>query len=135
MLTDKAVQNLKPKAERYDVREANTPLLVRVSPDGVKRLYYFGRIQGVPTRRLIGRYAAPTSHPDGETSFSIKQAHAKCDEWKDHVAGGQDPQTVEARRRKHSVAEVIEEFIRLKVKHERSADKAARDLRNIAEWL
>ena len=58
-LTDKAVQNLKPKPTRYEIWEDNG-LGVRVTPSGKKSWVYMYRFEGRLRRLTLGRYPKTT---------------------------------------------------------------------------
>jgi integrase len=114
-LTDRAIKAAKPKARAYDMHDAVVPgLLVEVRPSGVKRLALLKRFPGSrnPTRRLIGQYGAVT----------LEQARASARRWLELLQAGIDPATeverarvVEARRRRHTFASVVERYIAIEV--------------------
>jgi integrase len=57
--TDKKIQNLKPKAQRYEEWEGNG-FGVRVTPRGVKSFVYLYRFEGKPRRLTLGTYPTMT---------------------------------------------------------------------------
>lgn len=57
--TERQVRNLKPKAERYEVREGNG-LGLRVAPSGRKSWIYLYRFNGKSRRMTLGVYPAMT---------------------------------------------------------------------------
>ncbi|MEY3014297.1 MAG: hypothetical protein RIT45_3032, partial [Pseudomonadota bacterium] len=72
--TDKQIQNLKPRASRYQVREASPhgfgTLAVRVSPNGGKSWAFLYTFDGRDRRMTLGRYPA----------VSVAEAHAAAGE-------------------------------------------------------
>ena len=57
--TDKKIQNLKPKAQRYEEWEGNG-FGVRVTPRGVKSFVYLYRFEGKARRLTLGTYPTMT---------------------------------------------------------------------------
>ena len=83
--TDTYVRNLKPKAERHEVREdlakGNGKLALRVSPNGHKAWQYVYTVDGRNRRMTLGAYPA----------MSIADAHAACGEAMRQRSTGIDP--------------------------------------------
>lgn len=58
-LTDASVRSAKPKADRYDLFDAQLRGFgVRVAPSGTKTWHVMRRVNGRMTRRTLGRYPA-----------------------------------------------------------------------------
>jgi integrase len=74
--TDKKIQNLKPKAQRYEEWEGNG-FGVRVTPRGVKSFVYLYRFEGKPRRLTLGTYPTMTladaHHAHGEAMKKLEQ--------------------------------------------------------------
>jgi integrase len=68
--TDKKIQNLKPKSQRYEEWEGNG-FGVRVTPRGVKSFVYLYRFEGKPRRLTLGTYPSITL-------ADAHQAHAEA---------------------------------------------------------
>ena len=88
MFTDRAVLNLKPKAERYEEREDNAhgngTLALRISPNGHKAWQYLYRFGGKKRRLTLGEYP----------KMSVKEAHAAYGEAMRKCELGVDPGAV-----------------------------------------
>jgi Arm DNA-binding domain len=89
-------------------------LLLEVRPAGIKRLALLKRFPGSrnPTRRLIGQYGAVT----------LEQALATARRWLELLQAGVDPATeaerarvIEARKRRHTFAHVVERYLAIEV--------------------
>ncbi|MFZ5447055.1 MAG: tyrosine-type recombinase/integrase [Thermodesulfobacteriota bacterium] len=103
--TDKKIQNLKPKAQRYEEWEGNG-FGVRVSPKGIKSFVFIYRFEGKPRRLTLGNY--PTM-----TLADAHEAHAKAVK---KLEKGIDPgaETVSERqeeRKAPTVAHLVEEYM------------------------
>lgn len=81
-LTDKAVQNLRPKPTRYEVWEDNG-LGVRVTPSGKKSWVYMYRFEGRLRRLTLGRYPQTT----------VAKAHSEHGMALEKLEKGIDPAT------------------------------------------
>jgi hypothetical protein len=56
-LTDKGIQSLKPRADRYDVRdEANKGFAIRVFPNAKRSWVFIYHYQGRKRRMTLGSY-------------------------------------------------------------------------------
>lgn len=105
--TDRRIQALKPRAERYEVFEDGRPGFgLRVSPSCRKSFVYLFRHEGRPRRMTLGTYPA----------LSLHDAHVKHAEAEALVKKGQDPgallvETRRAERHAETVAELIDEYL------------------------
>ncbi len=103
--TDKKIQNLKPKSQRYEEWEGNG-FGVRVTPRGVKSFVYLYRFDGKPRRLTLGTYP-------GMTLADAHQAHAEAVK---KLEQGIDPGAVTAAERREerkapTVAALVDEYI------------------------
>jgi len=103
--TDKKIQNLKPKAQRYEEWEGNG-FGVRVTPRGVKSFVYLYRFEGKARRLTLGTY--PT--------MTLADAHKAHAEAVKKLEQGIDPgiETVaerEEERKAPTVAALADEYI------------------------
>jgi integrase len=125
-LTDRLLKSLKPKAERYDVMDADTPGLgVRVS-DGRKTFILLTRFPGSnnPARRTLGEYDV----------MSLEEARDKAREWRRLIKNKVDPRDLEERKVKASFASVADEFVAyIRRQKLRSADVMEHNLRRLIE--
>ncbi|MBT7757171.1 MAG: DUF4102 domain-containing protein, partial [Rhodospirillaceae bacterium] len=59
-MTDRSIDALKPKSERFEVWEdGRTGLGLRVTPRGVRTFVFMYRFAGKARRMTLGRYAKP----------------------------------------------------------------------------
>ena len=105
--TDRQVAALKPKTDRYEVKEpGRTGLGVRVTPRGEKSWTFMYRIDRKQKRMTLGLYPA----------MSLSRAHRALAEAKDKLRNGIDPGAElagvrEAERNAESVADLAAEYI------------------------
>jgi integrase len=120
-LTDRAIQALKPKTERYEVMDHGPGFVrglgVRISEDGRKVFVLIKRLKrpdgtvSSPVRLRLGDYPA----------LSLAAARTRAAEWSDLIASGIDPREerkrieeerklAEIRQRANSFAAVAERF-------------------------
>ncbi len=105
--TDRQVAALKPKNERYEIREpGRTGLGVRVTPRGEKSWAFMYRFDRKQKRMTLGAYPA----------MSLSRAHRALAEAKDKLRNGIDPgaelaEAREAERNAETVAELAAEYI------------------------
>ena len=113
MLTDTALQNLKPKAALYKVTDRGG-MYVTVSPAGTATFRYDYRLNG-RRETLIGRY--------GSEGLSLARAREKCIDARRAVVEGQSP-SQDKQREKRSLAEAktFGEFTDRWAKEARMAD-------------
>lgn len=103
--TDKKIQNLKPKAQRYEEWEGNG-FGVRVTPRGVKSFVYLYRFEGKPRRLTLGTYPKMT----------LAEAHTAHGEAMKKLEKGIDPGAEavterEEERKAPTVAALIDEYM------------------------
>jgi len=103
--TDKKIQNLKPKSQRYEEWEGNG-FGVRVTPRGVKSFVYLYRFEGKPRRLTLGTYP-------GMTLADAHKAHAEAVK---KLEQGIDPGAVTVADRREerkapTVADLVDEYI------------------------
>ncbi len=105
--TDKAIQNLKPKENRYLVREMGRPGFgVRIFPSGVKSWVFVYTIDGRQRWMTLGAY------PD----MSLADAHAAHAQARQNFTNGNDPGAIkrlekDGIRQAPTVADLIEEYL------------------------
>ena len=87
--TDKKIQNLKPKAQRYEEWEGNG-FGVRVTPRGVKSFVYLYRFEGKPRRLTLGTYP----------NMTLADAHRAHAEAVKNLEQGIDPGAVTVAERR-----------------------------------
>ena len=88
-LTDRKLQSLKPKRQRYDLMDTDVPGFgVRVSEKGQRTFILIARYPGSsnPTRRALGKYPA----------ISLEKARRRARDWRDLVEKGVDPKAHDA---------------------------------------
>lgn len=103
--TDKKIQNLKPKAQRYEEWEGNG-FGVRVTPRGVKSFVYLYRFEGKPRRLTLGTYP----------SMTLADAHQAHAEAVKKLEQGIDPGAVTVAERREerkapTVAALADEYL------------------------
>ena len=110
--TDRFIQNLEVKPERYDVRETDG-FAVRVAPSGTKAWQFIYTFNAKKRRVTIGTYPG----------MSLKEAKEACTKMRDCLDRGVDPvewqeeqdrQTAEAKRKEEqtaTVAQLVDEYI------------------------
>ena len=103
--TDKKIQNLKPKAQRYEEWEGNG-FGVRVTPRGVKSFVYLYRFEGKPRRLTLGTYP----------SMTLADAHRAHAEAVKKLEQGIDPGTIAVAEKKEeaqapTVASLADEYL------------------------
>ncbi|OPL15809.1 MAG: integrase [delta proteobacterium MLS_D] len=103
-LTDKAVINLKPKGNRYEVLDRGG-LYVRVMPSGTKSWIYRYMIDGTARRMTLGRYPAVSL---AEAREKHAMAGRDVDRGVDPGAKAQERKT--KRREEYTFADMIEEY-------------------------
>jgi integrase len=143
-LTDRSLKSLKPASpgSRYDVMDADVRGFgVRVSDKGKRTFILVGRYPGAgkghPTRRAIGEYP----------SLSLEDARKKARLWRQIIKDGRDPALVEKeeaeqrrlgdlKKQKNTFGSVADDFIKLRVKGQRTAADTQRTIRRelIARW-
>jgi len=80
--TDKSIQTLRPKSDRYEAWEDNGKGFgIRVSSTGLKSWIFFYRFDGMNRRMTLGRYPAMT----------LAEAHTAHAKAKEHLVKGIDP--------------------------------------------
>ena len=105
--TDRQVAALKPKNERYEIREpGRTGLGVRVTPRGEKSWAFMYRFGGKQKRMTLGGYP----------EMSLSKAHKALADAKDKLRGGVDPgaeiaESREAERNAETMADLVDEYI------------------------
>lgn len=88
--TDRSIQNLKPKAERYIVwKDHGNGLGIRVSPKGKRTFIHMYRFNGKPRMASLGNY--PT--------LTLGEAHKKHGGSLELLSKGVDPANIEVRAR------------------------------------
>ena len=135
-LTDRKLQSLKPKRQRYDLMDTDVPGFgVRVSEKGQRTFILIARYPGSsnPTRRALGEYPA----------ISLEKARRRARDWRDLVEKGVDPKAHEAslkreelRKHQTTFAAVAEDFIERHVTGQRKARVTEREIRKelIGQW-
>ncbi|MEO5350913.1 MAG: tyrosine-type recombinase/integrase [Magnetococcus sp. YQC-3] len=110
--TDRFIQNLEVKPERYDVRETDG-FAVRVAPSGTKTWQFIYTFNAKKRRVTLGTYPG----------MSLKEAKDACGTLRDCLDRGVDPvewqeeqdrQTAEAKRKEEqtaTVAQLVDEYI------------------------
>ena len=103
--TDKKIQNLKPKAQRYEEWEGNG-FGVRITPKGIKSFVFVYRFEGKPRRLTLGNY--PTM-----SLADAHEAHAKAVK---KLAQGIDPGAMAVSERREerkapTVAGLVDEYM------------------------
>lgn len=103
--TDKKIQNLKPRAQRYEEWEGNG-FGVRVTPRGVKSFVYLYRFDGKPRRLTLGTYPSMTL-------ADAHKAHAEAVKKREQ---GIDPGAATAADRREerkapTIAGLVEEYL------------------------
>ena len=124
--TDRGIQALKPKAERYEAWEGGrTGLGVRVAPSGRKSFVYMYRFNGKPRRMTLGVYPRIGL-------ASARVLHAKAKQQRER---GIDPgaEHIAKRRAEHdaeTIRELVEEYLEKHARpNKRSAHADERTLR------
>ena len=107
-LTDFAIRNLRPTAERYEIWDSKvTGLGVRVSQTGTKTFVVLYRHRGHPKRLTLGRYPV----------LRLEDARRLANEALRSVAHGSDPQADKtAARDATTFQQALDQFIRLRCK-------------------
>ena len=135
-LTNRKLQSLKRKGNRYDVMDPEVPGFgVRVSETGRRTFVLVARYPGSPnpTRRALGEYPA----------LSLAEAREKAKTWRRWIEKGKDPRAEEERERRLELRKlettfgaVAEDFIQLHVKAQRRGRDSEREIRKelIAVW-
>jgi integrase len=105
--TDKKIQNLKPKSQRYEEWEGNG-FGVRVTPRGIKSFVYLYRFDGKPRRLTLGSYP----------NMTLADAHKAHAEALKKLEQGIDPGAVMVAKRQEervapTVADLADEYLRL----------------------
>jgi integrase len=130
--TDRTLRSLKPApaTKRYEVFDRSEPRFgVRVGDGREITFILYTRINGVPTRRKIGRYPG----------LSLADARARASAWIALIEAGQDPAVVEADRQaeekrrtqladERNFAAVFAAFKREKLSKERQGSQVAVDV-------
>lgn len=99
--TDRQVENLKPRLERFEIWEARG-LGLRISPSGRKSWVFMYRYHGRPRRMTIGTYP----------EVSVAEAHKRHGAALADIEKGIDPgAVVVAHRREERQAETIEDLV------------------------
>ncbi len=124
--TDRGIQALKPKAERYEIWEdGRTGLGVRVAPSGRKSFVYIYRFNGKPRRMTLGAYPR----------IGLADARVLHSKAKQQRERGIDPgaEHIARRRAEHdaeTVRDLIEEYLDKHARpNKRSAAEDERTLR------
>jgi len=105
--TDSSVKAIKPKAERFEVWEANGKGFgLRVGQSGKKSWIYLYRYEGKARRMTLGEYPG----------MSLAEAHKEHAKAKLKLSQGIDPGKEKVRgkmahRKAHSIAALVEEYI------------------------
>ena len=99
-LTREQIEDLKPKAKRYEVVDGGAPgLVLRVTPGGAKVWTFRHRVHGRPARYTIG------SWPE----WTPQMARAKARKLRVQVDEGEDPGLIKSRARDiKTVAELMD---------------------------
>ena len=128
-LTDRKIQSLKPRAQKYIERDPQVPGHgIRVSPNGHKGFVLNVRYPGFanPAPRALGDY--------GE--LTLEGSRAKARQWRTLIKKGIDPKVQEERERQAALRQqhtifggVAEDFIKLKLPTERKGREVERDIR------
>jgi integrase len=137
-LSDRVINAFKPASDGlpYDVRDANSPVTVRVRPSAAGQ---------APTKTfiLIARYDGPRSHPARRTlgrvgQITLEEARAKARRWLALIAQGINPAEEEKRaaaaaerRRINTVASVVADYIETETPKQRRGRNVARELRRV----
>ena len=104
-LTDKKVQNLKPKPQRYEIWEGNG-FGIRLTPGGIKSWVYMYRLKGKQRRLTLGRYPKMTVAEAHEAhGIAMRNVEKEIDPGTLMVLGN------EHRRKSPSVKELAEIYI------------------------
>lgn len=142
--TDKGIQALKARGNRYEVVEDGaTGLAVRVSPRGIKTFSFLYRHGGKPRRLTLGVYRDPAIELLGRSSdrdsrtlpyLSLADARIKLAEARKLRDGGIDPGGLTKRQRQderkaQTVAELIDAYVEKWAKANKKASSAAEDER------
>ncbi|MBF0371780.1 MAG: tyrosine-type recombinase/integrase [Magnetococcales bacterium] len=110
--TDRFIKNLKPKPERYDLREGDG-FGIRVAPSGTKTWQFVYKLKGRKRRVSLGVYPGM---PLKEARESYTALRGQLDRGVDPVEWQQDQESkaVEAKRKEEqtfTVADLVEEYI------------------------
>ena len=142
--TDKGIQALKARSDRYEiVEDGATGLAVRVSPRGVKTFSFLYRHGGKPRRLTLGVYRDHALEGLGRPSdrdarslpyLGLADARIKLAEARKLRDGGIDPggttkQQRQAERKAQTVAELIDAYVEKWAKANKKASSAAEDER------
>ena len=128
--TDRSIDALKPKADRFEVWEdGRTGLGLRVTPRGVRTFVFMYRFAGKARRMTLGRYAKPPA-----IGISLATARRMQGEAKEKLDAGIDPGVkVVAERQVARASETVQEVVDLYLEkwarpRKRSADEDQRML-------
>ena len=131
--TNRGIQALKPKAERYEVWEdGRTGLGVRVAPSGRKSFVYIYRFNGKARRMTLGAYPKI-----GLADARVLHAKAKQQRERGIDPGTEHIAKRRAERDAETVRELVEEYLDKHARpNKRSADADERTLRKevLPEW-
>lgn len=124
--TDRGIQALKPKAERYEAWEGGrTGLGVRVAPSGRKSFVYMYRFDGKPRRMTLGAYPRI-----GLADARVLHAKAKQQRERGIDPGVEHIEKRRAERDAETVKELVEEYLEKHARpNKRSAHADERTLR------
>jgi integrase len=108
--TDRSIDALKPKAERYEVWEdGRTGLGLRVTPRGVKTFVFMFRFLGKATRMTLGPYSKTPA-----TGISLATARRMWGEAKEVLDAGINPGARVVEERQAAIAaETVAELVEL----------------------
>ena len=124
--TDRGIQGLNPKAERYEAWEdGRTGLGVRVAPSGRKSFVYIYRFDGKPRRMTLGAYPKI-----GLADARVLHAKAKQQRERGIDPGAEHIEKRRAERDAETVRELVEEYLDKYARpNKRSAAEDERTLR------
>jgi integrase len=134
-LSDRKLRNLKPTGRRYEIRDTEPGLRIRVTESGTKSFALLARYPSSPnpTRRVLGEY--PT--------MSLEEARDKARHWRKLLKAGKDPtaeekrvRQAELRKQQNTFASACEEYLLRRVKGKRQSRDTERTLRRelIDKW-
>jgi hypothetical protein len=142
--TDKGIQALKKRSERYEVVEdGGTGLAVRVSTKGIKTFSYLYRFGGKPRRMTLGVYRdaaldasrQAVKHDERGLSFvTLADARVGLAEARKKRDGGVDPgaeavQDHKTERKAQTIGDLIDAYIEKYAKLRKRASSVAEDAR------